>query len=367
MQDPNVPQGLDPTAFYLTKAIRQTETGGSDKAYTTPGKSGEYGAYQYTPETWAGDSQKYLGQSVDLKSATPEQQNQVAYSKVSDLLKQGHSQSQVASIWNSGNADPNKVGTGVNKYGQKYDVPGYINKVKNNYLSYSQGNGESNTGGYVTSANIESGPDEVQPQNKDLLDKAGDISKSILDFTGGNKIADYAGTKLGYMYEKAKGLFGGQDNSKYYDTSTPSEGSVLLDMAQLGGTIGTLGMAGSALDTAIYGGKALASPVVKTLLTDSGISASDFGELTNAQKLDALIKAGAGGSPSEKMVIEQAVKQLTPSVMREVGIGTFGQRYPMIARGGKILWNLGKYAGEALVGGSVLNTAEGLLGSVLKK
>ena len=67
---------LDPSVVNLAKAIGQSESGGK---YDAKGKSGEYGAYQYTPTTWASDSHKYLGSVVPLEQATPAQQDEVAY------------------------------------------------------------------------------------------------------------------------------------------------------------------------------------------------------------------------------------------------------------------------------------------------
>lgn len=178
--DPNVPAGLDPTAFYLAKSIKKTESGGSKDPYKQSGKSGEYGAYQYTVPTWQGDSSKYLGQSIPLQQATPEQQNEVAYKKVKDLLDQnGGSQTAVASIWNSGQADPNKIGKGKNKYGVEYDVPGYVNSVKDNYMSYSSG--QSNP-------NQENTPDQEQPEEglgQKLAGRLGDAGTALTDAASG--------------------------------------------------------------------------------------------------------------------------------------------------------------------------------------
>lgn len=125
-------QPLDPSIVNLAQAISKTETQGQANPYTAQGGSGEYGAYQYTAPTWAADSQKYLGQSVPLDSATPAQQDEVAYDKIQDLGKQGYSPAQIASIWNSGNPDPTG-NVGVNKYGVKYDTPQYVKSVETAY------------------------------------------------------------------------------------------------------------------------------------------------------------------------------------------------------------------------------------------
>jgi hypothetical protein len=130
--DPQNQNQLDPQVVNLTKAIRQVESGGNFQA---KGKSGEYGAYQFMPGTWASSSQKYLGQSIPLDQATPEQQNEVAYKKIKDLKDQGLNVGQIASDWNSG--DPNTYldpeAKGTNSAGANYDVPAYAEKVANTY------------------------------------------------------------------------------------------------------------------------------------------------------------------------------------------------------------------------------------------
>lgn len=123
---------VDPTAATLTKAIRQVETGGD---YNASGKSGEHGAYQWLPGNFEASAKQY---GLDPSDFSPVNQDKVAYHHVSDLLKQGYTQSQVASIWNSGS--PNWEGkVGVNKEGVQYDVPAYVDKVKQAYLSQSSG------------------------------------------------------------------------------------------------------------------------------------------------------------------------------------------------------------------------------------
>lgn len=138
------PDALDPQAVDLAKAIRQTESGGD---FTARGKSGEYGAYQYTPATWANDA-KAAGVDVPLQHATPEQQNQVAYTKIKNLKDQGLNVGQVASAWNAGQGEHDAyTGTfsnghpsvGTNKYGVHFDVPAYAKSVATAYQSIKAG------------------------------------------------------------------------------------------------------------------------------------------------------------------------------------------------------------------------------------
>lgn len=247
-QDPNVPQGLDPTAFYLTKAIRQTETAGSPDAYTMPGKSGEYGAYQYTNDTWNADSEKYLGTSVPLNQATPAQQNQVAYNKVKDLLAaNGGSQSKVASIWNSGQPDPNTVGTGTNKEGVAYDVPGYVERVKQNYLGYQNGTTPSqpssptdqNTQGEDTTTvgqTPNTGTLGTNP-NDDLTGKIlnNSITRFIQAAFPGKEVGQSIGTLAGYGVTAIKEKLGlvPKGTTDAYDLSAPTPLQTAADAANI--------------------------------------------------------------------------------------------------------------------------------------
>ena len=66
----NNTQQLDQDAVNLAKAIRQTESGGN---FNARGKSGEFGAYQFTEPTWNAYASKY-GINVPLEKATREQQ-----------------------------------------------------------------------------------------------------------------------------------------------------------------------------------------------------------------------------------------------------------------------------------------------------
>lgn len=123
---------LDPQAVNLAKAIRQVESSGNFEA---KGKSGEYGAYQFMPDTWASEA-KQAGVSTPLDKATPEEQNKVAYTKIKQLKDQGMNVGQIASTWNSGNPEAYQQNhVGVNSKGVSYDTPAYATKVAQAYQS----------------------------------------------------------------------------------------------------------------------------------------------------------------------------------------------------------------------------------------
>lgn len=127
-------QALDPQVVALTKAIRKVESGGN---FGARGGSGEFGGYQYTPDTWAGVAPKY-GINVSLEQATPQQQNEVTYKRIKEWKDKGHNVGQIASMWNAGEGRPNAYKEnwrGVNSYGVVYDTPAYAKKVAQAYQS----------------------------------------------------------------------------------------------------------------------------------------------------------------------------------------------------------------------------------------
>lgn len=135
---------LDPQAVMLAKAIRQTESGGN---FSAKGKSGEFGAYQYTAPTWSKDAAA-AGVSTPLDEATKEDQNKVAYTKIKALKDRGLNIGQIASAWNAGEGEHDAYtgkfsngspSTGVNKYGVKFDVPAYAKSVATAYQTLKSG------------------------------------------------------------------------------------------------------------------------------------------------------------------------------------------------------------------------------------
>ena len=106
----------------ILHVIRIVESQGN---YSAKGKSKEYGAYQFTATTWRAYCYKYFGKHL---MPSVENQDLVAYLKVSELVDKGYSLAEIASIWNSGSPQwKNRIG--VNQYGVKYNVPKYVSKV----------------------------------------------------------------------------------------------------------------------------------------------------------------------------------------------------------------------------------------------
>jgi hypothetical protein len=135
--------GLDPQIVNLAQAIRQVE---SNNNPTAVGKSGEYGAYQFEPATWAAKSAA-AGVNVPLQQSTLQQQNEVAYKTLASW-KQQHPDWNIgnfASAWNAGEGAPNAYQenhVGTNSMGVSYDTPGYAKKVADAYHAIKSNGGQ---------------------------------------------------------------------------------------------------------------------------------------------------------------------------------------------------------------------------------
>lgn len=193
---PQPNQTLDPQVKALTMAIRQTETGGN---YTATGKSGEYGAYQFLPNTWASLSQKYLGGNVPLAQATPAQQNEVAYKQVSDWKNAGYNVGQIASMWNAGPKNYNAyMGTfasgapsvGTNRTsGVKYNAPAYAKSVATAYHTLNAGGqvgaDPNNPSSTANATPLQTPPNSNNGQLQDTGSFLGNLWNSTKNLVGG--------------------------------------------------------------------------------------------------------------------------------------------------------------------------------------
>jgi len=126
----NVIGSQDATADNIADAIKQVESNGN---YNAKGGSGENGAYQFMPSTWASWSKDYaaqvLGKSVGNMAMTPENQDAVAKWKIQSWLDQGLNAEQIAAKWNSGSETGWETKIGTNSKGVAYNVPAYVSKV----------------------------------------------------------------------------------------------------------------------------------------------------------------------------------------------------------------------------------------------
>lgn len=372
---------LDQDAVRLAKAIREIESGGNFQA---KGKSGEYGAYQYTPKTW-GEDAKVFGINVPLEQATKEQQNEVAYRKIKSLKDQGYNVGQIASIWNSGKPDAfmDPTYTGTNKYGAKFDVPQYAKSVADTYQKLKMGTEPAH---YPTTASTVT-PETTQPEEpkKDFLQKAEGIVSKIFP---GQKVGQAIGTLAGYI--KAS-----PEEKEFYDTSAPTPLQVAGDVAQ-GALMVGVGTPGAAPVSAF--GKA--APIVKTAGTALGRigqgaalggAYSATGALAKGETdLGQIAKETAGGAIAGGAVsgAGEALSKITqwlPKRMARGFIGTpandetidyvmnkrgLGTPKTMLAEAEKSRDTLGKQLGEVLTNENYAKTkvdGKSLLNAVAQK
>lgn len=133
---------IDPQVKNLVSAIGRAETGNpSPEAYSKQGASGEFGRYQFMPDTW---NEWTKEAKLDPNDKSIEAQNKVAYNKVKQWKEQGLTPAQIASKWNSGDENKYKQqwkGEATLKDGTKvaYDTPAYAQKVSQFYRELSGG------------------------------------------------------------------------------------------------------------------------------------------------------------------------------------------------------------------------------------
>lgn len=172
---------IDPTIKNLVSAIGRAETGDSSPdAYNRTGKSGEFGRYQFMPDSYKKWSSE-LG--IDSNDRSISAQNKIAYNKVKQWKEQGLTPAQIASKWNSGDENAYKTGhKGVNSQGVEYDTPAYTLKVSNYYkgLSGSSGSSSSTPEATLPKDDPTQAPEVAQHIN-DMFDQ-GKSQQDVRDF-----------------------------------------------------------------------------------------------------------------------------------------------------------------------------------------
>jgi len=403
---------LDPSIIALTKAIGHQESGGE---YNKIGDNGHSkGAYQWnnpTPLKEGEIPKNFSGFAHDVgadpNDFSPANQDRVAYKTVEMWGKQGLNPAQIASKWNSGNPDAYKTARpGYNaEQGVNYDVKGYVDNVAKYYQEYQGGQSqptsstEKNTDGYITSANI------PQEPNADL--KAG-TPGLLARATGGGKLAQ----GLGYTASNVLGTQkqagasedqaiqvqanivkaiedarkNGQDTTHLMDllkqqtaninniggkvgdigTGGISNGDVIKSAVGLAGTIAT---APSLIEGGIGllkgGASALESPAVETAMKEFNMPMEEFKSLSNAEKLNALTEASKTATTTNKLVIQQAIDEITPAAIKEAGGKVaFAKLYPKVAKVLGLLKSGGGYLGAAALGSALGGSAKNAVGKV---
>lgn len=178
-QDQNT-QPIDPQVKALVSAIGQAETGPTSvAAYSKQGASGEFGRYQFMPDTYKAYAQKYLGDAN--AQPTVENQNKIAYSFVDEKKKAGYSPAQIASMWNAGEAHPNAYKedyAGTNSQGVNYNTPAYAAKVSQYYEQFKNQN-TTLAGGQDSQGQDQGQPNLLQDLTKTASTTGAGVSNAL--------------------------------------------------------------------------------------------------------------------------------------------------------------------------------------------
>lgn len=345
---------LDQQAVTLAKAIRQTESGGD---FSARGKSGEFGAYQFTEPTWNNYASQY-GVNVPLAQATPQQQNEVAYKKIKEWKDKGYNVGQISSMWNAGDGEPEAYkGTFSNgqpsvRKGVKgkvdFSVPDYAHSVASAYQQYKQGNSNPIITPNASSVNQPTGLGGTNPQDK--------IGEKIIDNSATRYIASKvpsAGTVGSFLGDAANYFTRGftdlaaipvQAGVAGYNKLTGSnvqdpfrngipgfngktnEVNALSDIKGKAGSAlevaGTTGAVAGAGGTAkmFAGPNILKNKTVMQAFENYLGKGETVSKLSALQKAEALENAMHTATAGEKVILEKTLDILKPQILKESGL-----------------------------------------------
>lgn len=340
---------LDPQVVNLAKAIRQSESGGN---FAAKGKSGEHGGYQFTPDTWNAVAPKY-GITNKLEQATPEEQNAVAYNRIKDWKDKGHDVTQIASMWNAGEGEPDaytgKFGSttpthkagdpsiGVNKFGAKYDVPAYAESVSKAYLALKNGQDIQ-----VDPNNPSSVPQDASQGGHSRFDETGantvnipsqggissEFSQAGQDFSSGN----YLGAAGHGLSGAIRGIgniltLGGSEqlgeglgtkiaqlgpNGKFVNDSNDSTGQILGGGSKVAGAIGSLAAVGAGSGLLSKFMSPVRGSVLEGTLERFNMNLPEFESLSKVEKLNFLGEAAKSAPLGEARELAKMISYLDP-------------------------------------------------------
>ena len=276
-----------PPVDSLATAIGQRESSGNYNAIGKPNSKGQkaYGKYQVMDFNVPSWTKEATGTSMNPQQflSDTKAQDTVAKHKLGSYLKQYGNPQDAASVWFSGRPVA-KAGNAADVLGTT--VPQYVSDVTKllkatpqnlavsgggdvqmnspkqpsreqivqnvnameqqgakpqevqeylNSLSGGQQRGSAPPPAPATTSHAQQQAPTAEPaksneqQNQEKLNQLSGIVSSVFP---GKQVGESIGTLGGLLYEKAKGLFGGQDNSKYYDTSAPTPLQTAADVAQ---------------------------------------------------------------------------------------------------------------------------------------
>lgn len=302
----------------LMKGLKSHESNGNYSQTPETAGTSLGGAYMYQKPTWQGYAKDTMG---DPNLAfTPENQDKVTYYKIKQWKDQGLTPEQIISKWNPG-------------AGQQY-----VDKVKKAILNGTAGQGQSgSSSSSSTKKSFDDIPDNTpspsQPSSTDTTAPGtflqnlgqghfGDAIQSgirdfgsALTFGGSEELGKGISSPVAKAGEKIKGLYGGQDNSKYIPAMTEQEKSMALGGgAKVAGAIGGLATLGAT--SGLLAERVLTSPAILERLP-ANMTKEVFLNLGKREQLNILgdlaqtaTKTGAEG---DLVDIAKAIKSLKPT------------------------------------------------------
>lgn len=279
---------LDPSVVKLMQGIKQVESGGN---YNAVGKSGEFGAYQFMPSTYAAAAQKF---GVDPTDTSRAAQNKVAYFQLKAFKDKGYTPEQAAAAWNGGEGIvqngtwQNNVGT--NDKGVAFNTPDYVQKV------------------IAAARNPQPAMTDMQPEQQQdqpsIGGFAGNVVKSGANFVGNigqallhpiDTIQNIGGAAVGGLQE-----LGGQqnDNTAKFDNLVNFFKDRYGSVSQLEHTLYTDPVGVAADLSAVLSGGAAAAGKIGTL--GGAVDASRASELAGATGLRTMAQDTAVGNTATR-------------------------------------------------------------------
>lgn len=229
---------IDPTIKSLAQSIKKQETGGHKDPYRASGASGEFGAYQFMPETYKAWAGKYLGDPN--APSTVENQNKIAYKRIKEWKDQGLNPAQIAAAWNAGEGslqgDKWKTNVGTNQYGVKYDTPSYVKNVSKYYNEYK-------TQGRQPTQPIT--PEQPESSVVSTLDKYGKVIAGAVEKAPGfvYDVMSEPSRKLGFGLANAIRPMIGKEQLPSFTDPLTGEQTAPVGYDEQGNKVGPLGTA----------------------------------------------------------------------------------------------------------------------------
>lgn len=383
----------DKTIVTLMQGIKTHESGGNYQQKPETAGTSLGGAYMYQKPTW----QQYAKDTVGDSNLpfTPENQDKVTYYKIKQWKDQGLNPEQIISKWNPGagqqyvdkvkqaitgetsnkttpqtfedylKTNPNindtkptgvqnlKADTGKGILGKTIgflgDITGTTKLGEGLGYMYANDNGSTNgtQGGLIKA-------------NKEGIDIQGKLLKQVKDFKAKGKDT----TKLEKTL-KDLGISLESNANKVSDVGTGgiTNKDVGLSALQTAGTVLTApSLIKSGIGLLTRGGSALASePVVAELSNYAKATQSTVGSLSAAEKVNAITEAVARAEPGVKPLLDKALQELAPQVLKEAGVGSFAELNPTTAKALGLTGKAIKFLARAGLDIAGLNAIKGFI------